>query len=420
MEKTTGQIICEYRKKKRLTQAALAAELNVTDKAVSKWERDVSKPDINLIPTISEVLGIPVELLLNIPLNTQKVHTKEKNHTPGTSAQKKREDSIKQAQEVKYAYHKSIVTSLLIKGAIGFTGGFLFTLVMALSDKEPFHLGFALLIGFFLAGVPYGWELLQRIIGSWFIIGSFPIMILSFSFKLVGAVMIGWFMYPLALFYHLYKSQRRGSVARKGFLGILIIILLVFTLFIVMNFSSKKKDDTQIAADNITVPSVIAENTHKEQNLAADKVVVDASCFHPSKVAYCDVVENALGKSLAEEQEKWDSGDTILTRSSVKAVYFLSMKDPGTVHNDYGDNVKMFNVLLVVTSYRIDIHGMVQRDNWNIWAYPDFTLDADGQLTYSQEKEYEDFLLAEDRNEVYEWICKEYSDMMITELVIPV
>lgn len=44
-----GIFITELRKEKGLTQAQLAQKLNVTDKAVSKWERGVGFPDIKLL-----------------------------------------------------------------------------------------------------------------------------------------------------------------------------------------------------------------------------------------------------------------------------------------------------------------------------------------------------------------------------------
>ena len=47
-----------------MTQAALAAKLHVTDKAVSKWERDLSYPDISLLPRIAEILGVSVSELI--------------------------------------------------------------------------------------------------------------------------------------------------------------------------------------------------------------------------------------------------------------------------------------------------------------------------------------------------------------------
>ena len=47
-----------------MTQAQLAAFLNITDKAVSKWERDLSYPDIALFPKLADVLGTTVDDLL--------------------------------------------------------------------------------------------------------------------------------------------------------------------------------------------------------------------------------------------------------------------------------------------------------------------------------------------------------------------
>ena len=65
MEKQTlGQKIAELRKAKNMTQLELANKLNITDKAVSKWERDISCPDINTFPKLAELLGVSVDELL--------------------------------------------------------------------------------------------------------------------------------------------------------------------------------------------------------------------------------------------------------------------------------------------------------------------------------------------------------------------
>ena len=65
MKQTMGVMIAQLRKDKGLTQKDLAEQMNVTDKAVSKWERDLACPDINSIPKLAEVLGVSVEELLN-------------------------------------------------------------------------------------------------------------------------------------------------------------------------------------------------------------------------------------------------------------------------------------------------------------------------------------------------------------------
>ena len=60
----TGQFITELRKEKGLTQKQLADLLNVTDKAVSKWERGLSFPDISMLEPISQALDISIMELL--------------------------------------------------------------------------------------------------------------------------------------------------------------------------------------------------------------------------------------------------------------------------------------------------------------------------------------------------------------------
>ena len=63
--KSIGEMISSLRKEKRMTQNDLAEKMNVTDKAVSKWERNLSCPDVNSIPKLAEILGTTVEELLN-------------------------------------------------------------------------------------------------------------------------------------------------------------------------------------------------------------------------------------------------------------------------------------------------------------------------------------------------------------------
>ncbi len=63
--KSMGQIISTLRREKGMTQKEIADRLNITDKAVSKWERDLAYPDTQTIPKLAEILGISVEELLN-------------------------------------------------------------------------------------------------------------------------------------------------------------------------------------------------------------------------------------------------------------------------------------------------------------------------------------------------------------------
>ncbi len=58
-----GDNISKLRRKKNLTQSQLAQMLNVSDKAVSKWERGGGYPDIKVIPLLAEILGVSIDYL---------------------------------------------------------------------------------------------------------------------------------------------------------------------------------------------------------------------------------------------------------------------------------------------------------------------------------------------------------------------
>ena len=64
MEQTLGKRIVEHRKRIGLTQDQLAEQLGITAQAVSKWENDLSCPDITTLPKLAEIFGITTDELL--------------------------------------------------------------------------------------------------------------------------------------------------------------------------------------------------------------------------------------------------------------------------------------------------------------------------------------------------------------------
>ena len=62
-----GSNIAAYRKRAGLTQAGLAEKLNYSDKAVSKWERGESTPDIITLAQLAEQFNITVNELIQDP-----------------------------------------------------------------------------------------------------------------------------------------------------------------------------------------------------------------------------------------------------------------------------------------------------------------------------------------------------------------
>ena len=67
-QQTFGATVAALRKERGMTQLELAEQMGVTDKAVSKWERDLSLPDTASLPKLAETLGVTVdELMLGKP-----------------------------------------------------------------------------------------------------------------------------------------------------------------------------------------------------------------------------------------------------------------------------------------------------------------------------------------------------------------
>ncbi len=79
-KETMGKRISDLRKGKGMTQEQLAQLLGVTPQAVSKWENDLSCPDISILPQLAEALGVTTdELLGKAPLQTVSPETEKQS-----------------------------------------------------------------------------------------------------------------------------------------------------------------------------------------------------------------------------------------------------------------------------------------------------------------------------------------------------
>ncbi|MBS6511843.1 MAG: helix-turn-helix transcriptional regulator [Clostridiales bacterium] len=75
--KNMGEHIRALRTALDMTQGDLAKKMSVTDKAVSKWERGLSRPDIDSLPKLAEVLGVTVEELCSAPIKKKQSRAEE-------------------------------------------------------------------------------------------------------------------------------------------------------------------------------------------------------------------------------------------------------------------------------------------------------------------------------------------------------
>ena len=77
-KETFGNMVAVLRKERGMTQLELAEKMGVTDKAVSKWERDLSFPDVSSIPKLAEILGVSVDELMQVKAESKDDAPKKK------------------------------------------------------------------------------------------------------------------------------------------------------------------------------------------------------------------------------------------------------------------------------------------------------------------------------------------------------
>jgi len=152
--KSMGQLIQSLRKEKGLTQKQLADKLNITDKAVSKWERDIACPDTATLPKLADILEVRVESLLNAKIETASEEFALENV-----------DDINPHAEM----YKERTKQHLLQGLPGFLVGFVSFLVIFFafvlpSSEAGITIPASLLAiicsvfyGLIFAGLPYGW-----------------------------------------------------------------------------------------------------------------------------------------------------------------------------------------------------------------------------------------------------------------------
>lgn len=67
--KKIGNLIYQLRKEKNMTQKQIGDMMNISDKAISKWERGQGCPDVSLLPELAQILGTSVDEILSGELN---------------------------------------------------------------------------------------------------------------------------------------------------------------------------------------------------------------------------------------------------------------------------------------------------------------------------------------------------------------
>lgn len=84
-KETLGKRIAALRKEKGLTQEQLAEKVGVSAQAVSKWENDISCPDITLLPLLADLFDVSVDELLGVKPVEPHVIILDKDESPDDS-----------------------------------------------------------------------------------------------------------------------------------------------------------------------------------------------------------------------------------------------------------------------------------------------------------------------------------------------
>ena len=146
-----GKFIAERRKKLNLTQMQLAEKLNITDRAISKWETGKSLPDSSIMPELCGILQITINDLLSGEVVTLDNYNKElENNLLEMIKQKELSDKRLLSAEVLIGITATVILFVLIllAAVVQMSNGLRITLIV---------LGFVL----FLAGCFYALRMEQ-------------------------------------------------------------------------------------------------------------------------------------------------------------------------------------------------------------------------------------------------------------------
>lgn len=153
-KKTIGQFIAALRKASGMTQKELAEQLNVSDKAVSRWERDECAPDLSLIPVIADIFGVTSDELLRGERRAKAADSEVSADATGQLL------SAKSQKQLQYMIKKSLMqfrVQCLIAGGIAVVSIIVAMICNALSEALiGFFVGLVLMVGAVICLIAFG------------------------------------------------------------------------------------------------------------------------------------------------------------------------------------------------------------------------------------------------------------------------
>ena len=206
----------------------------------------------------------------------------------------------------------------------------------------------------------------------------------------------------------LVAGERAANGKRKGIIitiSAVLLCMVITTCLVALLRGKYNKPENNEA----TMVETLSEDS------------VDADCFDPPCPVLANLCEKSLAMSNDQERDDIEDGYEVPVKSAVKAAYYLKTVDLSYPHIDGWHNIAVNNAVMIVTSYRVkNSTGFTfDREEWNEWVYPNFTVGADGTLTYDTESEHSFYLSGDSLEDISKWLEKEYADMNITKLMLP-
>lgn len=117
-KKTIGGFIAALRKANGMTQKDLADRLNVSDKTISRWERDDGDPDLAAIPVMAEIFGVTCDELLRGERKSQEERAEATEQSEPTAKGEKQRQRLLKSTFSKYQTYTYIAIGVSVVGMI--------------------------------------------------------------------------------------------------------------------------------------------------------------------------------------------------------------------------------------------------------------------------------------------------------------
>ena len=215
-----GKFIAKCRKEKKLTQAQLAEKLNITDRAVSKWEMGKNMPDTSIMLELCEILGITVnELLSGEKIDMENYEKYEKKVDENLIALKRKDENN---------MTKNVIISILF--SITLLTGIMVCLIcnIAISGNLTWSL------------IP-----VSSIVFAWVI--SFPSIILGKRGIIISLISLSVFIIP-----YLFLLSSFLKVKEIFSIGTVIAVISIIFLWIIVAIFSRIGETSKLIILGIT------------------------------------------------------------------------------------------------------------------------------------------------------------------------